>query len=59
MGKRLATSPDSLLRRISSDPRISSAARRAVLSELEARMRNNDHCPDGKGCSKWDCEKDH
>lgn len=59
MGKRLATAPDSLLRRVSRDSHISAAARRAAKHELDRRERNDGHCPNGKGCSNWNCERDH
>jgi hypothetical protein len=59
MGQRLATLPDATLERVSRDPRMSEAARHAARHELERRTRLNDHCPAGRGCTDFHCEKFH
>ena len=58
MGKRLESTPEYVLRRIANDRKMSEAARRNTRRELDRRERG-DLCPNGKGCSNWNCGKDH
>ena len=59
MGQRLAAMTDAALDRLARDSRMKQGARRAAEKELARRAKLDDHCPRGRACSDWRCEKDH
>lgn len=59
MGQRLQAMTDATLERAAADPRLKPSARRAASEELARRAKLTNHCPRGRACNSWDCEKEH
>lgn len=57
--KRYETFPDVTLERIVADDHSPEAAKRRAREELSRRSRIVDHCPRGRACGAWGCEKVH
>lgn len=57
--RRLETIPDATLERVARDPAVGTGNQRAAQAELARRAKLTNHCPRGKACGAWNCEKEH